>query len=145
MTCEGYREEFNHALDTGTHERPSEEMLEHTHSCTACREYASSMLGLHADLLSLPVEQPSRALLQELSAIGGSEGSPALVLGWKPEIRRAMVLLIFLLPVLLLWIFPAAWAAPAECCIVTAVLAWLFTDILRPTFFDRTGGRSADS
>ena len=144
MTCEGYREQFNGALDTGTHEHPSGEMMEHARSCTGCREYTSSMLTLHSGLLSLPVEQPSRRLLRALSSIGASEGAAGVGLDWRPEIRRAFLLLIPLVLILLLRLFPAAWAAPAECCVVTAVLAWLFTNILRPAFFVRTGSRSAN-
>ena len=142
MTCEVYREQFNRALDGGTQEHPSEEMIQHAHTCTGCREYTSSMLALHTGLSSLPMEQPSRKLLLEISSIGRVEDTAGRTLDWKPEIRRAFVFILPLLLIVILRWFRADWAGPVEYFLVTAALAWLFTNILRPFFFVQSGARS---
>jgi predicted anti-sigma-YlaC factor YlaD len=137
MNCEQFRINLNSTLDVRSSILLTEEMKQHSETCADCRQYETSILLLHEELLRIPRLQPSKALLHQLHSIPSEQGVRDHTISWKPELQQAAILAIpAFIAVMCRWLFNGI-GIFVELGVVTLGLSLLILNLMKPAILGK--------
>jgi hypothetical protein len=93
MNCEEFKESLQNLLDARQEHDWPNELSVHAASCPQCRACGDSLIALHQAMQHLPRVSPSAELMGTLKKINQPD-APLVKIGWEPEIRLGVQLLL---------------------------------------------------
>lgn len=139
MICTEFRKQLHESLDNKSGEPLPAIMHAHIKSCQRCSDYTTFMLSLHRELFRVPAIRPSVHFIEKLKSLEIPREQKPLTYSWKPDVRRAAVLMSFAVLMLIAQLLPTNVKIFIDFPILTVGLALWITTMLKPFFFTKSG------